>query len=176
MRIEELKLKDTSFSEDRFITKANSRIKKLFNAISLNKLSSIEHFLSEDMYRNILDMVESLNNSSSKIFYGEVNATCSISDILEDNDFYIIIVDCSLRYLKYYVDSNFKYVSGDNNNRIVDNQLITFKKNKAAKDSGVFRCLGCGATFNINADGVCPSCGRVFDLDEFDYIISDIRI
>lgn len=176
MRIEELKLKDTSFSEDKFITKANGRIKKVYNAISLNKLPSIEHFLSEDMYENITNKVESLNNSSSKIFYGEVNVNSSISDILEDDEFFIIIVDCNLRYLKYYVDSNFNYSSGDNSNRIVDNQKIVFKKSKTAKDSGVFRCLGCGMTFNINADGVCPSCGRVFDLDEFDYIISDIRI
>lgn len=36
MKIDELKQKDNNFSEDKFITKANSRIKKVFNAISLN--------------------------------------------------------------------------------------------------------------------------------------------
>lgn len=176
MKIDELKQRDNSFSLDKFITKANSRIKKLFNAISLNKLASIEHFFSEDMYKNIVSRVDALNNTDSRIFYGEVNVSCSINEISEDNDFYIIEVDCNLRYLKYYVDSSFNYVSGDNYNRVVDNQKIVFKKSKTAKDSNVFRCLGCGMTFNINADGVCPSCGRVFDLDEFDYIISDIRI
>lgn len=176
MTIEELKKIDIKFSEDKFITKANSRVKKVFNAISLNKLNEIQHFLSDDLYKNIVSKIESYNNPNTRIFFDEVNVSCSISKVLEDNDYYIILVDCTLRYLKYYVDSSFKYVSGNNNSRIVVNQTITFKKSKIAKDNSVFRCLGCGANFNINASGICPQCGRVYDLDEFDYIIYDMEV
>lgn len=177
MTIEELSLKDTGFQENKFITRANSRIKKIFNAITLNKLSEVQHFMSDKLYFDISEVIKANSDKSVRVMYTEVNVTSDIGRIEEDETFYKVIVNVTCRFLKYYVNSNtMEHVSGDMNNREVIDQEIVFMKKKDSKSIDMFKCFGCGTNFNINDIGICPSCGRVYDLDELDYIIKDMRI
>lgn len=177
MTIDELSLRDIGFQENKFITRANSRIKKIYNAITLNKINEVQHFMSDRLYYNICNIINNNALKKVRVMYTEVNVTSSIKRIEEDVTFYKIIVGVTCRYLKYYVDSEtMEYVSGDKNNRVVVSQDVEFLKKKDSKSFDVFRCFGCGTSFNINSSGICPNCGRVYDLDELDYIIKDIEI
>lgn len=177
MTIEELSLKDKGFQENKFITRVNSRIKKVFNAITLNKVESVQHFMSDKLYYDICEFIKSNLINNKRVMYTEVNVTSKIIDIIEDVAFYKVIVNVTCRYLKYYVDSKtMEYVSGDRDNREVVCQDVMFMKKKDTKDTDLFSCFGCGANFNINSNGICPNCGRVYDLNELDYIIKDLQI
>ena len=177
MTIDELSLRDIGFQENKFITRANSRIKKIYNAITLNRINEVQHFMSDMLYYNICNIINDNALKKVRVMYTEVNVTSNIKRIEEDAAFYKIIVGVICRYLKYYVDSEtMEYISGDRNNRVVVSQDVEFMKKKDSKAFNVFRCFGCGTNFNINESGICPNCGRVYDLDELDYIIKDIEI
>ena len=177
MTISDLEKKDKNFSEDVFISKANSRLKKIYNAITLNEVNSVKHFMSDDLFSKIENMIDELKKENKTIVYDEVNISSSIDSINEDkNNFYIKFTFIT-KFLKYFMSSDTnEFESGDMDNREIINQSIVFFKKKDAKDLDVVSCFGCGANFNINANGICPHCGRVYDLYEFDYIIKDMEL
>ncbi len=53
MTIDELMEKDKDFTSSSFISKANNKIKKIYNAITLNQLDTINHFLSDRVFNDI---------------------------------------------------------------------------------------------------------------------------
>ena len=70
-----------------------------------------------------------------------------------------------------------RIVSGDCDRRREVVKKVTFQKRKDASSFGdVTRCLGCGTSLNINESGICPNCGRVFDLEKYDFVIKDMKI
>lgn len=177
MTISDLEKKDDTFSEEKFISKANSRIKKIYNAITLNEVGKVKHFMSDQLFFKIEDTINDLKKHNKIVIYDEVNISMSIDSLEEDKDYYYINVSCVTKFLKYFlsIDTN-EFESGDMENRKTISQSIVFLKKKDAKNLDVVRCFGCGANFNINASGICPQCGRVYDLFEFDYIIKDMEL
>lgn len=177
MTVNDLSRIDSDFEESIFITKVNSRIKKIYNAITLGDVDTVKHFMSDELYSKIIDYVKNNDDDNKIVIYDEVNISSAILNIDEDNNNYIITVDCVSKFLKYFISKNSReYLSGDMDNRIELNQKIKFYKSKTAKSVDVVRCLGCGANFNINSNGICPHCGRTYDLEKFDYIISDMEL
>lgn len=168
---------DNNIDETLFLTKANNRIKKIYNSITLDEVDKIKHFISDDFYQKIKKIIEDNNNKNLKLIYDEVNVACNIKKIKEEENNYIVIVECISKFLKYYVSKdNNEYASGDNNNRVVLKQKITFYKKKDGADNQTIKCSGCGSNFDIEETGICPYCGKTYELSKYDYIIEKVEL
>ena len=177
MGIDEFARLDVGFQENKFLTKANSRIKKIYNGITLEKLDEVKHFMSEELFQKLFSLLKSYQDSGKRVIYDEVNVVCQIYSYEVSPDYFKVTVICDCRYLNYFLSSStMEYLSGDMENRKKRSQKIVFLKKRNAKENSIFRCVGCGANFNINENGICPSCGRVYDLDDFDYILKDMEL
>ena len=54
---------------------------------------------------------------------------------------------------------------------------MTFEKKKDNKELGAARrCPGCGANLDINKTGVCTYCGTVIELENYDWVITQMDI
>ena len=176
MTIDDLKQKDSTFQSSLFLSKANSRMKKIFNAITLNELDSVHHFMSENVFLKFQKEMNDAKNEGLRLIYEEVNIQSDISNIEEIDQSFLIHVFMECKYLKYYLslDSG-NVVKGNNQNRSSCIYHVVFKKKMGTSLGEVARCLGCGSPIPINENGKCPHCGRIFDLDQFDYIIESIQ-
>ena len=78
--------------------------------------------------------------------------------------------------MDYQVDKTTgKYVSGINDRRVEKEQYLTFSKIKNAKETGIIKeCPNCGASIDSNNTGVCPYCRSVYNLKDYDWILTKI--
>ena len=159
-------------NRDILISKVNNMVKLIYNSITLNKLNTVIQFMSDDLYNKFKEIIDTNTSNNCRVIYDEVNVNSKIKNITNMNDFILIDVRCNIKFLKYYVslDDN-SYISGDKNNRINKILNITLKRKSNVKDNDTFKCLGCGYSIDITNGYKCPKCGRVFDLDEYDFII-----
>lgn len=69
------------------------------------------------------------------------------------------------------------YVSGNNNSRIQVDYMLTFTKKVNVMKQGIARkCPGCGAPMNINESGKCEYCGAIYNLDDYDWILTKLEV
>lgn len=163
---------DNSFNESILISKVNNMVKLIYNSITLNKLEDVIQFMSDDLYNKIKEKIDNNTNNNCRVIYDEVNVNSEIKNITNMDEYIFIDVRCNVKFLKYYVSlSDGSYISGDRDNRIDRILNITLKRKSNVKDTNTFKCLGCGYSIDITNGYTCPNCGRVFDLNEFDFII-----
>lgn len=176
MTLEELREKDQDFNASLFISKVNNMLKKIYNAITLNELDTVKHFLSESAFQKIQKKNDDVVQKGNHLIYEEVNVSSGIRNIDEDEDYYRIEVYATIKYLEYIKSNDGRIVSGNDLDRVTTNKRVLLRKIKKTIDKkNYYRCLGCGATLDINDNGKCSHCGRIFDLEEFDYIIDSIE-
>ena len=176
MKIEELVEKDKSFDEGSFITKVTNMIKKIYNSITLDELDHVKHFMTEELYQKYENEIIDSKNRNTRLIYDEVNVVSNIKNIIEEESSFAIYVEVSAKYLKYYLSlDNGNFVSGDMNQRMIDNHTYVFRKRKDAKTTSNHKCPGCGSNINVAATGICPYCGSVYNLVEYDYVLTDIQ-
>ncbi len=175
MTLEELIEKDKSFNSSSFLSKANNMIKKTYNAVTLNQLETIKHFLSNEVFDYFQKEYEDAIKRDLHLVYDEVNVSCDIERILEEEEYYVIEVLAIIKYMKYYMSKDNQVVDGTNNNRLTTTKKVVFKKKKQGKENLYHRCVGCGFTLDVHNSGKCPHCGRVYDLDQFDYVIVSMK-
>ncbi len=171
MTIEELVQKDSSFNSSIFISKANNMVKKLYNATTLDELDSVDHFASDEVFNKFKDKLNKAKARNLRLIFDQVNVNTEIKNITEVSNNYVISTLVTCKYYKYYLDSNGNIVEGNDDTRSTVIHQVDFVKRIGNSLPEVVRCLGCGTSLNINEDGKCPNCGRIFDLEEFDYYI-----
>ena len=176
MTVQELILKDKSFNSEIFIVKANDMIKRVYNALALDELDKINHFISDRVYKKLETQLNSVKANDCQLVYDDLITNVTITDIRMDLDSYRIItsvrVNC-LRYIKSKKDGS--VVGGNVNSRSSLTNEVVFKRKKNVEERVTNRCYGCGTTFDINQSGICPVCGRVYDLEEIDYYIDEFE-
>ena len=176
MNVKELVQKDKTFSSELFISKANNMVKRLYNAITLNELEHVDHFISDNVYNEIEAQIKKADSKNCRIVYDEINVDTNIYDIKEVLNAYKIYADVEIKCLRYTKEKNSDaIIGGDPNNRINISKMIVFKKKLNNNDLVTNRCRGCGTTYDINYSGICPVCGRTYDLEEIDYYIDEMR-
>ena len=175
MSIDDLFYKDPKFNSEEFISRANLMVKKILNSITLNELEKVRHFMSDELYQKYQNEINHNISLGRRVIYDEINVNCQLAGGREDDEYYYVNVSCTCKYLKYALSlASGTLVDGSDNQRLVTAMKILFRRKKGSSREDVARCLGCGVTLNINDNGKCPNCGRVYDLADFDYIIVEM--
>ena len=168
---------DKDFTEAKFKTKVDNIYIQIFTAIMKQDLSRIKHFVSDDLYIKLEQIVIKLQEQNAIQMYGELNVTdTNIDKITENDDEYQIEVKLLTKYLDYKIDKNTKkLISGNVEIRKEEFKRLIFTKTKNARNLGVSRtCECCGANLDINFDGRCKYCGMIFKLEKYDWILKEI--
>lgn len=174
MTVEEFRNIDSTFNESMFITKVNNIFVKLFTAIMLDKLDTVDHFINDEVYDAANNILNNVKSNGWRQMYDELNVKESkITNIEVNNDVYIINVYLQSRYMDYIINlGNGSLVSGNNSSRIqVDYNLTFTKKSNAMKQGIIRKCPGCGAPVNVNTSGICDYCGTSYNQEDYDWVL-----
>ena len=179
MTVDEFKDVDKTFNESMFITKANNIFVKLFTAIMMDKLDEVDHFISDYVMAYAKGIVNGLKDKNQRQMYDELNVKESkISSIDVLDNVYEIKVYLQSRYMDYIIslDSG-DTVSGNDQSRIQVDYMLTFRKKKDADTQGIVRkCPGCGATLNVNNSGKCDYCGSIYNQEDYDWVLTELKV
>ena len=165
------------FEETKFMSYVDNIFIKILHAIMFDKVDTIDHFVGDKVYNELKEKIENLNNRNLIQMYEMTNVKEShITSNYIENDKSIIEVSLIGRYITYTMNKDTKEVYGDDTNRIEERYILTFEKIINTKEQGISRkCPGCGANMDINNNGKCEYCGAIYDLENYDYILVDIK-
>ena len=123
-----MKILDKNYNESMFITRINNIFIKLFTGIMFNNLDDVRHNISDNVYNYALNIIEENKKNNLRRMYDELNIkSTDIDKIYNDDNYYIIEVIITARYLKYFIKlDNGDYVSGDKFNRIIEEYRLIF--------------------------------------------------
>ena len=174
--LEEIAKYDKDFSEGTFLTKVDHIFIMILDAIMDNDMSSVKHFLSEDIYLKYEELTKEYSSKGYTRIFDEMNVSSTkITNIDITDEEILVHVNIESKYMDYLIDENGNFLSGVNDHRIVTNHNIIFsKKRNALSLSEIRRCPGCGASLDLNDSAVCKYCNRPFDMSDYDYIVVDI--
>ena len=174
--IEEIKKIDTNFDEAMFLSKVDHIFIMILDAIMERDLSTVKHYLSDDIYNKFNDMVNSYLDSHKIRLFDEMNVKSTNIDSVNITEEDINInVTITSRYMDYFIDEDGNYISGVNDHRIeLIHKLVFTKKINAKELKEARRCPNCGNTLDINHSGVCPYCNQTIDMSNYDYILVEI--
>lgn len=162
---------DVHFSESQFLATSNYMIKQLLYSVSMNQLENVDYFIQDSVYQKFQNKIEDVKKNNARLVYDQVSVQCEIDSIQKILSTYQITVKAYCKYCKYFTSIDGKVIGGSPNNRISVIHRVTFQKNMVAENQLDRRCLGCGASYRVLESGKCPNCGRVYDLEKYDYVI-----
>ena len=169
---------DEKFNETEFLSKVSNTYIMILTAIMTDNIKRVEHKISPSVKEQLLKITEELNRKNLRQMYDELNVkNIVIKQKSEKEDHYEITVLLTSRYMDYQVDKTTgKYVSGINTERIEKEHNLTFSKIKDAKETGIIKeCPNCGASIDSNNTGICPYCRSVYNLKDYDWILTEIK-
>lgn len=174
----DISLYDSSLNNAMFLTKVDNIMVMLHSAVMKRDMNIVKHKISDNIYNEYLDIVNKSISNHEIQMYGEFNIkSSSIRNIRLDENFIIVDVDMTIRYLDYIIDDETKKVkSGATDRREEHNYTLTFIKRKDAKTLEPSRhCPTCGSSMDISASGKCDYCGTIFNTLDYDYVLSKIN-
>mgnify|MGYP004453938145 CR=1 FL=1 len=176
--IEELVKNDPDFNEGMFKSYIDNIFVKVYTALMLDELETIRHFVSEELYRELEDKLKRIKDQGLIQMYDELNVKSSEIERVEITDKeFIVYVRLVTRYMDYMLDSESgNLVRGDNTRRIEVVKNLIFKKKRDYQEQGsIRRCPGCGASIDVNDNGICSYCGTSYNLEKYNYILDKIN-
>ena len=168
---------DKEFSESKFKTYVDNVFIQLHLAVVTKELENVKHFLSDEVYNMYKQRVDNLTQKHLIQMYDEINvAQTEILNYNVDDKNMVIKVYILSRYLDYLMDEDGNYISGDTDIRSERANYLKFKKKiNYEKTGSVRKCPGCGASVDVNASGKCAYCGTIYNLDDKDWILTEIQ-
>ncbi|MDO4978838.1 MAG: TIM44-like domain-containing protein [Candidatus Saccharibacteria bacterium] len=167
-----------NFDETAFIANISNIFVKTYTAVMLDKMSEVEHFMSDEVYSKFVNNVEDLKQKNQRQMYDELNVkSCHLDGIDEVGENYVAKVTLVARYLDYILDLNeHKIISGQDNYRAVDTYSLEFTKSKDAKKRGIItKCPTCGQSLETNNSGLCKFCRTTFKQEDYDWVMTKIE-
>ncbi len=168
---------DENFTESKFKTFVDNVFIQIHLAIMTKETLKIKHFVSQEIYHSLEERVNLLNSKKLIQMYDEINVkqTTILNTKITNNELYIE-VNITSRYMDYLIDENGNFVSGNNNYRIEKENYLVFKKKKQITNGeNVFKCPGCGASIDVNANGLCSYCGSTYNLEDKGWILVSLK-
>lgn len=174
-------MKDISnvLEESKFISYVDNVFVKIHLALTFNELETIDHFVNDKVYEELKEKLNKLNEKNLIQMYDMINVKNSyIMDYEETQDKYIVKVNLTSRYVDYRIDKETKEtVSGNDIDRIEKTNYLTFEKNKNTSTQPEARkCPSCGSNMDVNDSGKCEYCGTIYNLEDYEWILTDLEI
>lgn len=166
------------FNEAMFKTKVDNIFVKLFTSIMKGDLSDVDHFISDEVKNKYMTYINELKSKNERQMYDELNVKdTKILSRKELEDKEVIEVEIISRYMDYIIDIDTgETIKGDDTRRIEKRNILVFEKKNDTKDIKLVRkCPGCGASISVNTSGKCDYCGTIYNLEDYDYILTDIQ-
>lgn len=174
----DISLYDSTINNAMFLTKVDNIFTMLHSALMKRDMDIVRHKIVDNIYNEYNNIVNDLINNHEIRMYGEFNIKeSSIKDIRLDENFIIVDVNMSVRYLNYVIDEKTKEIKrGVNDHREEHNYLLTFMKRKDAKVLEPSRhCPSCGSSMDISRNGKCDYCKTIFNTLDYDYVLTSIN-
>lgn len=167
------------YNEAMFKTKVDNIFVKLYTSIMKGDLSDVSHFIGDNLQNQLEDKISNLSSQNKRQMYDEINVkdTKIISRSVE-SDKEVVIVEIISRYMDYIIDKETgDLISGDDSRRVEKRNILRFEKKLDAKEIGIVRmCRGCGASISVNTSGRCPYCDRIYNQEDYDYVLVSIDV
>ena len=159
--LEKLVKQDKDFSESKFKSKVENEFIQIMLSTVSRKTLPVKHFVNDEVYAKIINKIKNDVNNGRIQIYDELNDVVVHSKALD-----------------YYLNlATRRFLSGNNTSRTDRDVAMTFEKKKDNKELGAARrCPGCGANLDINKTGVCTYCGTVIELENYDWVITQMDI
>lgn len=168
---------DPDFNEAKFKTFVDNVFIQIHLALMTENLEKIRHFVTDEIYQEYVNKLASLQSRQVRQMYDEINVkqtTILSMNVIDEN--IVIKVNITSRYMDYLMDYQGNFVSGINTYRIERENYLTFEKSIHAKESGTVRkCPGCGASIDVNGNGLCAYCGTTYNLKDKDFVLTSIE-
>ena len=177
--LDKLVKQDKDFSESKFKSKVENEFIQIMLSTVSRKTLPVKHFVNDEVYAKIINKIKNDVNNGRIQIYDELNvAGIDIKNIQEFDDKFQIDVVVHSKALDYYLNlATRRFLSGNNTSRTDRDVAMTFEKKKDNKELGAARrCPGCGANIDINKTGVCTYCGTVIELENYDWVITQMDI
>lgn len=148
----------------------------LLMSIQTGDIDNVKHFLCDDLYNKYKKVCDEHKKKNEMQFYDEANVkTITLSNKYKEDNFDVIEVDLTSRYMDYIIDLNTgNKKSGIDDHRVEINHKLVFKKRFDAVRGEVVKCAGCGANLDVNFTGKCEYCGTVHSAESYDYVLYSI--
>lgn len=166
------------FNEAMFKTKVDNIFVKLFTSIMKGNLDDVKHFINSNVESKYQAYIDTLTKNNERQMYDELNVkNTKILNRKEVEDKEVVEVEIISRYMDYVIDMDTgETIKGDDTRRIEKRNILVFEKNNNTKDIKLVRkCPGCGASISVNTNGKCEYCGIIYNLEDYDYILTDIQ-
>lgn len=167
------------FNEAMFKTKVDNIFVKLYTCEMKQDLSDVMHFISDEIEKEFQNKIDNLKKQNKRQIYDELNVkNTNIINRRLYNDKEIVEVEIISRYMDYIIDkSTGNKISGDNTRRVEKRNILIFEKKIDTKEIGLVRkCPGCGASISVNTSGKCEYCDRVFNWEDYDYVLVKLSV
>ena len=163
--------------KDEILQKSTFMLKRILYALNQMNIKDINYLVSDNLYNKLNGIMEESNNKQEICHYENIKITPSLNREYEDEEYnYLeILFNCNcLRYITSSISN--EVISGDNTNKI--NFVIKgiVKKDKKAIPQPSYKCEGCGTSYDVFDNSICPNCGNTYDLKKYDYIMDDLNI
>lgn len=166
-----------NFNQTMFESKANNILTKILLVKTLEDLSNIKHFLSNQYYQKLANKIKVENSNNQITLHENIELTNTNIYAIEENDNeYIVRVLIEARYTEYLYDKVKKSVIDGNKYLQIDTKnYLTFRRLKNIIGiNKVFSCPNCGSNIDYNNSGICPYCKQSENLVSYDWILSNI--
>ena len=171
MTIDEYVRMDSTFNRSKFLGDVNRMIQTIYMAISSDQLDSVQSLMSEKAFKKLQDRVSKKQIEGMSLKYDHVFIDSDIVEIYNEKHPVIrVISTCS--FSKYYV-SDGKIVKGSDTDMIKILHSFSFSKNN--NDLSFYRCVGCGASYDVRVEDQCPNCGNSLIEERYDYTIVEME-
>jgi len=165
-----------SLNKEHFISYVSNIFVQINRAVMFKELEKIKHFVSEGIYNNLNNAVETAKNGNYIQFYDEMNVKdVKIITTRDTDDSTQIEVSLTSRYMDFRMRDG-KVISGDNKNTIIRNYKMIFSRKKNYREQPRARfCPGCGANIDVNRNGNCSYCGATYNLEDMDWVVVEFE-
>jgi len=168
---------DSSLNDETFKSKVNNIFVLLLSSVMNKDIERVDHFISDDVFNKYKVMIEYLKDKNYIQMYEQLNVkSTEIKNIEKLEDKIVVTVHLVSRALEYIMDSEKNIVTGNDNTRLEKEYILTLEKSINVKKQSIARkCPSCGANMDVNYSGECQYCGTIYNNEDFDYILTNIK-
>ncbi len=164
------------FDESSLKAKVSNMMVQLLIAITKENLDDVLHFLKEQPREYAKSIINKLQTKKVHQVFDELNiSSISLGFVEEKDNALIYSAIVNTKSLNYKVDNNNNIVEGNNSYRTDKTYYLKLIKNKHTKEGIVLRCPSCGHSMDVNYSGKCPYCDSIFNQEDYDYQILEIK-